>query len=57
MSKHDPQTPSEIEARLTDIRAKLAARTGPDGKPLPNYAENVAAIKAEILRLEGLQAG
>lgn len=39
-------------SRLDSLKRKLKARTGPDGKPLPNYAENVAALKAEIARLE-----
>lgn len=33
--------------RLADLRAKLAAR-----ERQPGFAENVAAIKAEIARLE-----
>lgn len=35
------------EQRLTDLRAKLAAREG-----RPGMTANVAAIKAEIQRLE-----
>lgn len=38
--------------RLTKLYAMLKARTGPDGKPKPNYKENVEAIKAEIARFE-----
>lgn len=43
--------------RLEKLRAMLAARTrlNAEGKvePMPGFAENVAAIKAEIARLEG----
>lgn len=42
-------TPEEIEARLTQLRAKLKAR---DGNAI--YASNVVALKAEIARLEAL---
>lgn len=35
------------EARLDKLRRMLAARDGQ-----PNFAENVAAIRAEIARLE-----
>lgn len=45
-----------VSPRLKALKAKLAARTGPDGKPKANFAENVAAIKAEIARLEALEA-
>lgn len=45
-----------VSPRLAALKAKLAARTGPDGKPKANFAENVAAIKAEIARLEALEA-
>lgn len=50
MSKFDPQTPEEVAARLDDLRRKLAARESAG----INYAENVAAIRKEIERLEAL---
>lgn len=40
------------EQRIADLRRKLAARTGADGKALPGYAKNVEMIQAEIKRLE-----
>lgn len=40
------------DARLDKLYAMLKARTDREGKALPNYAENVAAIKAEIRKLE-----
>lgn len=42
--------------RIEQLKAKMKARIGPDGKPYPGYAENVEAIKAEIARLENAQA-
>lgn len=42
--------------RIEQLKRKLNARTGPDGKPHPGYSENVEAIKAEIARLENAQA-
>jgi hypothetical protein len=44
------------EPRIDVLRRRLAARTDSDGKPLPGFAENVAAIKAEITRMEGNRA-
>lgn len=41
-----------IAARMADLQGKLKARTDRDGKPRKNYETNVAAIKAEIDRLE-----
>lgn len=38
--------------RIADLKRKLNARTDGRGEPLPNYGENVAAIRAEIARLE-----
>ncbi len=38
--------------RLDKLRAKLAARLDGSGKPYPGYAQNVAAIRAEIEKLE-----
>lgn len=38
--------------RIADLRKKLRARTDGRGDALPNYGENVAAIRAEIERLE-----
>ncbi len=43
----------QVIARLADLQVKLKARTDRDGKPKKNYETNVAAIKAEIARLEG----
>ncbi len=40
------------EPRLEVLRRRVAARTDHDGKPLPGFAENVAAIREEIARLE-----
>lgn len=40
------------EDRLTKLRRMLKARTDHDGKALPNFAENVAAIRTEIIKLE-----
>lgn len=40
-----------IDDRLTKLRRMLKARTQ-GGEPLKNYGENVAAIRAEIARLE-----
>ncbi len=49
---------SVIESpRLISLRAKLAASTDHTGAPKPNYAERVAAIRAEIARLEGSANG
>ena len=39
-------------ARIEHLKRKLKARTGPDGKPHSGYKENVAAIQAEIDRLQ-----
>lgn len=39
-----------VEERLEELRRKLTAREGK-----PEFKENVAAIKAEIARLEGLR--
>lgn len=41
-----------VNPRKQAILAKLQARTGADGKPLPNYADNVAALKLELGRIE-----
>lgn len=51
------ETQEQIAARLVELRAKLAARTGRDGKALTRFRENVEAIRGEITRLEGLQDG
>jgi uncharacterized small protein (DUF1192 family) len=42
-------SPEEITARIADLRRKLRKREG-----AANMAENVAAIKSEIARLEQL---
>ena len=39
------------QTRLDNLKAALAARTDPAGKPIKGYRKNVAALKAEILRL------
>lgn len=43
-------------SRLALLKARLSARTKPDGKPLPGYTKNVQALKDEIARLEKLAA-
>jgi hypothetical protein len=40
-----------MPSRLEDLRAKLAARTDPTGKPRPGYKQNCEALRAEINRL------
>lgn len=40
------------EARITKLRAMLKARTDHDGKPLPNYADNVSALRDAIAKHE-----
>jgi hypothetical protein len=42
----------QLEARLAEVRGKLKASIGYDGKPLRGLAERVKACKAEIARLE-----
>ena len=37
-----------ISDRIDSLERRLRARTKSDGKPLPGYAENVAAIRAEL---------
>jgi hypothetical protein len=44
---------SEPSNRLAVLRSRLAARTDHEGKAMPGFAENVAAIRAEIARREG----
>ena len=41
-----------LNRRHQALLAKLKARTKPDGSPKPNYAENVAAIRAELAMLQ-----
>lgn len=43
------------EARIADLESKLGARTQ-DGKPLKGYAQNVAAVQAELARLRSQPA-
>jgi hypothetical protein len=43
-------------SRIALLKARLSARTKPDGKPLPGYAKNVLALKDEIARLDRLAA-
>lgn len=38
--------------RLEKLHRMLTARTNAKGEPLPNFGPNVAAIKAEIAKLE-----
>ncbi len=38
--------------RLTQLEVMLAARTKPDGKPIPGFKKNVAAIHRAISRLQ-----
>lgn len=40
------------ESRLDKLYRMLKARTDHEGKALPNYGQNVAAIRAEIEKLE-----
>lgn len=49
MSKHDPQTPGEVAARIADLKAKLPKRSR---LPSGNWGENCRAIEAEIAKLE-----
>lgn len=42
----------EKGTRLMQLRAKLNARTGPDGKPVAGYEKNCDDLRAEIARLE-----
>ena len=41
-----------VNPRIAKLLARLAARTDREGKPRPGYAENVAAIRAELAVLE-----
>jgi hypothetical protein len=45
-----------IDERLSDLRAKLKARTGLDGQPKANYGGNVKYLRGEIERLERKKA-
>jgi hypothetical protein len=47
---------SEEQQRLVQVRGMLKSRTDFRGKPLPGYAANVEAVKAEIARLEAKEA-
>lgn len=40
------------EERLEKLHRMLKARTNNNGEPLPNFGQNVAAIRAEIAKLE-----
>lgn len=60
-----PMTPEEFTRgmskgqlvdRLEAVKTKLKARTDRDGKPRVGFKENVAMLKTEITRLEGLVA-
>lgn len=44
-------------SRLQDLKNKLKARTRSDGSALPNYQQNVDALRKEIARLEEVQNG
>ena len=50
-----PPSRTDRADRLEVLRRRLDARTDHKGKPLPGFAENVLALKAEIERLEGEQ--
>jgi len=41
-----------MSSRKEDLLKKLAARTNPNGSAKPGYAENVAAIRAELEAIE-----
>lgn len=51
MSRFNPTTPDDIASRLAELKRKLASREGQK-----EYRDNVPALRAEIARLEGLQA-
>lgn len=40
-----------VERRVDILAGRLKARTQRDGKALPGYEQNVAAIKAELAQL------
>lgn len=40
-----------VTKRIDKLEARLKARTKRDGKPLPGYEQNVAAIRAELEQL------
>jgi uncharacterized small protein (DUF1192 family) len=39
-------------SRIALIQARITARTDAKGKALPGYTRNVAALKAELARLQ-----
>lgn len=45
-------TPQQRVDRLESLKKKLKARTRPDGSPIKNFEQNVAALKDEIDELE-----
>lgn len=40
-----------VERRVNILAERLRTRTQKDGRPLPGYEQNVAAIKAELAQL------
>lgn len=40
-----------VTSRIDKLTQRLKARTKRDGKPLPGYEQNVAAIRAELEQL------
>lgn len=42
---------SYVSQRIDKLEQRLKARTKRDGKPLPGYEQNVAAIRAELEQL------
>jgi len=45
-----------VHSRLADLKQKLASRTDGAGNPLHGYKLNVAALRAEIAKLEAPDA-
>lgn len=41
-----------MPAKLENLKARLDARTKPDGTALKGYAKNTQVLRAEITRLE-----
>lgn len=48
------ETPEQVQERIADLQRKLRARTDRNGDPLPRFKDNVAAIRGEIERLQGM---
>ncbi len=47
---------SRLDGRIEKIKQRIAARTGPDRKPRPGFADNVRALQSELTRLETIKA-